>query len=137
MAYDLQIGAITVYCEASGESPEAQLAVAFTFENRLADPSHRYGRSVAEVCLRRYQYSEWNADQVDNTNLLRAARCPASDPVLQACAYAVQEAMSGGVTDPSGGATHYHDTSIPPPSWTQGATRTGQIGRLVFYKGVQ
>ena len=134
MAYDQQIGTITVYCEASGESAQAQLGVAWSFVNRLA--TGRYGASVAEICLRRMQYSEWNADAGDNANLLRAARCSEDDPVLVACAQALGGALTGEAPDPTGGATHYHDTSISPPAWALRATKTCQIGRLVFYKDV-
>jgi spore germination cell wall hydrolase CwlJ-like protein len=137
MAFDLAIGTMTIYCEASNQGDAPRLGVAFSFVNRLADPSKRYGVTVAEVCLRRYQYSEWNADLVDNANLLRAARVDEADPTLQACERDLKSALEGTVPDPTSGATHYHDTSIAPPSWTQGATRTCQLGRLVFYKGVK
>ena len=135
MAFDQAIGTMTVYCEASGAGAEAQLAVAYSLMNRLA--AGRYGATVAEVCLRRYQYSEWLPDAGDNADLLRAARVPDGDLVLQACAQALAQALSGAAPDPTGGATHYYGTNIAAPAWTRGATETCQIANLIFYKDVQ
>lgn len=135
MAFDRAIGAITLYCEASSEPPEAKLGVAWTFVNRRADG--RFGASIAEVCLRRCQYSEWNGDRLDNENLLRAAKAKDTDSVMMECLSIYDEALSDAFSDPTCGATHYHDTSVDPPSWTVGAIETARLGKFVFYKGVK
>lgn len=135
MAFDLAIASMTVFCEASGQSPEARRAVVWVIFNRLA--SGRFGRSIAEICLKRFQFSEWNGDAGNNGNLLRVARALDGDPVLLDCMAAYHEVAGRQTPDPTGGATHYHDTSIAPPLWTLGATETARIDEFVFYKGVQ
>ena len=127
------IAAMTVYCEASGEPQEGRIAVAATFFNRLK--SGRFGKSVAAICLARYQYSEWNDDKLDNANLLRAATVDNHDSVMADCAEAFNAAASG--MDPSLGATHYYaDTMQTPPAWAAQGTFTVQIGHHRFYKNV-
>ena len=132
MAYDTPIAVITIACEASNQSHEARVAVGATILNRLR--SGRFGKTAAAVCLKRFQFSEWNADATDNANLERVATMPDDDPVIVDCAVAWAEAKAGA--DPSSGATHYYDDSIPPPQWTFGATLAAKIGRLNFYKDV-
>ena len=135
MAFDKPIAMMTIYCEASGEDHTTKLGVAWSIVNRLR--SARFGDTIAEVCLKRMQFSEWNADQTDNINLLRAARCSDNDSVMTDCGVAFDQAIFASVPDPTHGATHYHDTSIAPPSWTVGAIRTVQLGKLIFYRGVR
>lgn len=138
MAEDRAIAAYTVFCEASGEDHTTRLGVAYCIINRLAMAPH-FGTTIAEVCLKRMQFSEWNADAGDNANLLRAARCPDDDPVFVDCGQAVDQAEFQSVPDPTHGATHYFDTSLlnNPPAWSVGAIRTVQLGRLIFYRGVR
>lgn len=133
MAFDRAIAAMTIYCEASGEAPEVKLAIAHVLRNRLR--AGRFGGTVAEVCLRRGQFSEWNGDPINNRNLLRAARVSESDPVMVECLSLWDESGSG--VDPTEGATHFHETASPKPSWAQGAECVGQIGAFLFYRGVK
>lgn len=132
MAFDREIGALTIYCEASGEPHEGKVAVAATLFNRLK--TGRFGKTIASVCLARYQYSEWNDDKADNANLIRGAETPALNPVMADCLDAYDEASRGG--DPSLGATHYYAVSIPAPAWAATGVETVQIGRHIFFKNV-
>ena len=137
MAYDLEIAAITIYCEASDQPDIAKLGVAWSMVNRLLVPGKPYGWTIAEICLRRMQYSEWNADRQDNANLIRAARCQSSDPLILDCRAMIEGALANTSSDPTRGATHYYDGSIAAPYWTEPpATKTAQLGKLLFYKGV-
>jgi N-acetylmuramoyl-L-alanine amidase len=119
MACDREICAITTYCEASNASPEERRCIVHSMFNRKADG--RFGKTIAAVCLKRFQFSEFNDDQGDNANLMRAANAPDNDPVFLDCLEAFDE-VADGSPDPSGGATHYHDKSIKPPYWATGAT---------------
>lgn len=132
MAYDKPIAVITIACEASGEPHDAKVAVGATILNRVA--SGRFQHSVAAVCLKRMQFSEWNADTGDNANLERVALMADDDPAILDCAQAWDEAVSG--SDPSNGATHFIADSIPKPVWAINATLTAKIGRLNFYNNV-
>src|ERR1035437_4028303 len=111
MAFNRELAALTIFCEASGELHAGKVAVAATLFNRLK--AGRFGKSIAGICLKRYQYSEWNDDQGDNANLERAAVTPEEDPVMVDCLAAYDEAAAGA--DPSLGATHYHADYIAPP----------------------
>jgi len=135
MAFDREIATITIYSEASGEDHTTRLGVAYTILNRLG----RFGSTVSEVCLKRLQFSGWNADPLDNANLLRAARCPDDDEAMRDCGIAFDQAKYQSVPDPTHSATHYYDVSMAnnPPSWALGAIRTVQLGRLIFFRGVR
>lgn len=135
MAYDKEIAALTVYCEASGEPPAARRAVMHSIFNRQRTGAVRYGATIAAVCLKRAQYSEWDGDTIDNRNLERAACAAASDPAMVDCAAAYDE-VAGGAPDPTGGATHFYADSIRAPYWTTSATACGKIGRILFWKDV-
>ena len=135
MAYDKQIAAITCFCEASNQPPEARRAVIHAMFNRKALNPAYYGPTIAAVCLKRMQFSEWNADQADNRNIERAASAPDSDPIMLDCA-AAYDVVEGGACDPTNGATHFYADSIPAPQWTQNASFCGKIGSIMFWKNV-
>lgn len=133
MAFDREIVALTVYCEASNASPSERRCIVHVIKNRVKDG--RFGSTMAEVCLRRYQFSEWNDDQGDNANLLRGAKASGGDPVMLDCVNAYAD-IESGVFDPTGNATHYHDKSIAPPKWTEHATHTLTTDKFHFYSKV-
>lgn len=133
MAFDREIVALTVFCEASGEIPETRRAIAHSIFNRVKDG--RFGKTPAAVCLKRYQYSEFLPDAGDNSNLERAASTPGNDPTMLDCLACYDEAF-GGSPDISGGATHFFADTIAPPSWTKNATLCCKIGHTLFYRNV-
>ena len=132
---DLMIAAQTLYGEARGEPRESQAAVAWVIRNRAMAPKW-WGRGVREVCLKPYQFSCWNKldpnrERIERANLGQIA--PLYEVVL-----AVFTAAQ--VSDPTGGATHYHTIAEPagrtqwPPHWATRLTETARIGAHVFYK---
>ena len=135
MAFDREICALTIFCEASSASPQERRCIAHTIINRVR--LGRYGKTPAAVCLKRYQFSEWNDDQPDNANLLRGAETPNADPVMQDCIAAIDEVRSGSLFDLTHGATHYHDKSIAPPNWTVGAECSLVTDKFFFYRNVR
>lgn len=135
MAFDRAFAGATIYCEASGQSALARRMVAWSLFNRLRDG--RFGSTIAQICLRRAQFSEWLSDPQDNANLLRMAGTPETDSVLMDALSAYQEALAGNGPDPTGGATHFYAEPLPAPSWTEPpAIFTVQEGRLRFYRNV-
>lgn len=135
MAEDLAIGRYTVFAEASNQPTAAQLGVAYSIVNRLR--SGRFGSTIAAVCLEWEQYSSWNGDRGDRSDLLRAATVADDDPAYQACCAALQAAIDGSQPDPTGGATHYYDTSVQAPYWAlPPAQVSARLGDLIFYTGV-
>jgi len=134
MAFDKPLATITAFCEASSATPEERRCVMHTIFNRQR--SGRFGPTIAHVCLKRMQFSEWNGDLADNNNLLRAADAGDDSSVMADCAAAYDE-IAAGASDPTSGATHYHDKSIAPPTWTAGATMTLETPKFFFYSNVK
>ncbi len=133
MAFDREIAALTIYCEASGEPHEGKVAVAATLFNRLK--TGRFGKTIAAVCLARYQFSEWNDDKGNNANLIRGAETPEANPVMADCLDAYDEASRGA--DPTKGATFYYADYIAAPAWAATGVETVQIGRHKFFRDVK
>ena len=134
MAFDRPIAVITAYCEASSASSDERCDIIHTFFNRVADG--RFGKTIAAVCLKRMQFSEWNGDPIDNANLERGANAPDNDPIILECG-AHFDAILAGQSDPTNGATHYTDKTIAPPAWTVGAMVTLETDKFIFYRGVK
>lgn len=131
MAFDKEIVALTIFCEASNSSSLERRAIAHVIKNRIP----RFGDTQAEVCLRRYQFSEWNDDKINNSNLLRGAKAQDNNSIIKDCLAAYTETLTS--IDMTKGATHYHDKTISPPYWTQGATMTLETQDFFFYKDVK
>jgi hypothetical protein len=128
MAYDLQIGTMTVFMEANN-TDESRLAIAYSEVNRLK--AGHWGKTLAAVCVSPHQYSSWN---YAGPNLERLANVSDIDPVLAACEQAVSNAIHGTAPDPTGGATYYFRYDIPKPPWSVHLTFLKRIGDHEFYK---
>lgn len=137
MAYDLEIGAMTIFGEASGEGDDGQLAVAFVLLNRLN--SKRWGDTLASVCLYAEQFSCWNAlmtingKTINNPDRMRIAA--ATDAQVQKCASALLLAEHGDMPDPTNGSMFYERIGSGA-SWAVGKTPCAVIGNHAFYNDV-
>ncbi|GAA0595308.1 hypothetical protein GCM10009416_37060 [Craurococcus roseus] len=120
----------TVYGEARGEPEEGQIAVVHVIRNRAL----RRGTCAAAECRRPWQFSCWNADDL-NCSTLRDL--PPDRQGYRKIAAVVEKAW--GMPDTTGGATHYYapiGMHGRVPSWAVGATETARIGRHIFFKEV-
>lgn len=131
MAFDRAIGVFTIACEASNQPHHVRVAVAAAILNRVADG--RWGKTVAAVCLKRMQFSEWNADPANNANLERVALMWDDDPVVIDCELAYDQALSG--PDPTGGCMWYKNVGTPA-AWAAGKTPAVVLGVLEFYNNI-
>lgn len=129
-ADDIEIIARTIWGEARGEIKLAQVGVAWVIRNRVENPRW-WGHSIHDVCTKPFQFSCWLPSD-PNSSKCHAVRL--DDPTLQECAAVAIAVLDGMTPDPTGGADSYHDTSISPPAWTGAATRTAQLGALVYYR---
>ena len=131
MAYDLQIAAMTVYMESSGEAEAGQIAVINVLMNRLK--SKRWGYTLAEVCLKAYQFSSWNTK---DPNRIRAARLPDDNNLLRRIEQLVSKALAGELPDTTGGALFYLAPALCDPEWAKRMKRTASIGAHWFFTDV-
>ncbi|MFN4231351.1 cell wall hydrolase [Parvibaculum sp.] len=134
----------TIWGEARGESAAGKRAVAAVIMNRVA--SRRYPNSVQGVVTQHtyvkalgrdiYQFSMW--DPLDHNSAL-ARSVTDRDAQFRTCLEIAEEALSGRLSDPTGGATMYYAPAAmyPPgatPRWDFSKLRyTGQIGGHRFY----
>ena len=128
MAYDLYIGAATLFMETSGELPAGRVAVAHVLVNRLKNG--KFGRTLAEICLRYRQFSGWNDK---DPNGIRFAVAP--DELLEPFEQILSNALSGKSADPTSGALFYYNPRVANPNWNfKELIQTAKIGNHLFFK---
>jgi N-acetylmuramoyl-L-alanine amidase len=125
----------TIWGEARSESVRAMEAVAAVILNRVA--SAREGRSwwgstIIAVCRAPLQFSCWN---LSDPNRRLVDQVTEDDRVFPICQRIARRAITGGLADPTGGATHYHALGTAPV-WADGHIPCARIGRHVFYNTV-
>ncbi|MET4697692.1 N-acetylmuramoyl-L-alanine amidase [Constrictibacter sp. MBR-5] len=121
----------TIWGEARGEPVRGMEAVAAVVMNRVARPGW-WGRTVASVCTKAYQFSCWNEDDPNRAKLLAVTD---ADPIFAIARRIARRAVAGTLDDPTGGATHYHSVDVHP-RWATGKTPHARIGRHLFYADI-
>lgn len=125
---DLDIVARTVYGESRGESIQGKAAVAWVIRNRAENPGW-WGETVAEVCLKRRQFSCW-----DDDNRLQMMLADVENAAYAECMAATLEVFGAPVRDDlTRGADHYHTVEISP-RWAKDRKPVVQIGGHLFYR---
>ncbi|MBI3347917.1 MAG: cell wall hydrolase [Burkholderiales bacterium] len=131
----------TMWGEARGE-PDARTgmgAVGHVVLNRCA--AHRWwGKTVEDVCLKAWQFSCWNVNDPNRPKLVAVT----DEDALFALAGQLSQELLGltetarQLRDPTHGATHYHEASLPLPPWARapGATECARIGHHIFYRNI-
>lgn len=134
---ELDTLARTLWGEARGEALAGKEAVACVILNRVRRARQRggwwWGGSVEQVCRRPYQFSCWNQDDPNRPKLETVAP---SNRAFRACLEVARRALSGELTDPTRGATHYHTRDVLPP-WARGRQPSAAIGGHLFYNDVE
>lgn len=134
---DLDVFARTIFGEARGEAFYGQVAVAWVIMNRYLRNTTRWGRSIADVCLKPWQFSCWNKN---DPNYARILAVGFDDPAYQRAFGISCLVLRGDLLDPTGGADHYHTVGTPagakvwPPTWAKEMTLTARVGRHQFLK---
>ena len=123
----------TIWGEARGESMQGRIAVAWVVLNRANDAQQRFDRTVEKVCTAPKQFSCWNAN---DPNLAKLKAVTDTNLAFRECLDVASRAVSGKLPpDPTGGANHYHATSLTPlPKWAKNVAPTATIGSHVFYR---
>lgn len=116
----------TIIAEAAGEGPEGMAAVASVIRNR----AQVRGKSPAEVVREPDQFTGYSAPGPD-------AKKAMEDPELRKQAESIlDQVLAGALPDATGGADHYHATSVTP-YWSKEMPKTADIGQHRFYKSEQ
>lgn len=127
--FDVEVLAKTVWGEARGESEIGKKAVICVVFNRFLSKAWYSAKNVADVCLKKAQFSCWNTDDV-NAEKIEKLTFIELKPYMELIRDVLTE---GDITD---GATHYHTKKINP-AWAKNATPTVVYGNHIFYKGVK
>ncbi len=134
---DIMILADTIYGEARGEYTRPQgglaslIAVANVVMNRLESSSH-YGKTIQEVCKRRFQFSCWSPMD-PNRHILESPQ-RMKDPLWQTCQQVADHVACGQWPDLTQGSNHYYARWIRPPFWAEGLKARVIIGQHLFYQ---
>jgi len=131
MEKDIDLLARTAWGEARGEGVRGMQAVMNVIMNR-AKQGGWWGDSIETVVKKRLQFSAWNENDPNRERMLTVNE---SDPWFRAALDLAKIAVRGELADITGGATHYHTTSINP-TWADASKVTAQIGNHVFYGGL-
>ncbi len=126
MDWDEQIACRTLWAECRGEPEEGQRAVAHVLLNRLKDGRAFFGKTLAGICLRPFQFSCWNHNdpQRDRMALLTEQQLAPQLHILN---------LARVQADPTKGALYYYsDSMATPPSWAAKMTFIVKIGRHNF-----
>jgi spore germination cell wall hydrolase CwlJ-like protein len=127
----------TIWAEARGE-PDARAgmaAVANVVLNRVRWNTY-WGRSIAEVCQKPYQFSCWNKN---DPNLPKLLAVTAGDPKFALALELASAAVNGNPpADATRGATHYHARGMAqPPGWGLGHQPCAAIGNHLFFNDIK
>lgn len=130
MEDDVLTLARTIYGEARGEDTAGKCAVASVIMNRYRSGKWFAGKSIAETCKKKWQFSCWNDNDPNRKKIENATR-----EQLGECYEIAQKYISGEYKDFLCGACHYH-TINTMPKWAIGKSADFKIGNHLFYKGV-
>jgi hypothetical protein len=140
MTYEKFLAALALWREARNQSLAAKTAVYHVIVNRATDSKRRWPSSMPEVVLQPWQFSSFNANDPNVSKF----PVPSNKPDWKAWLDCEAVVSSPLAADPTQGANHYHDNSIPPPAvaWLGknatpaqlAAKLTCEIGSFKFYK---
>ena len=124
---DVHILALAIWREARGEKFLGQRAVGCVVRNRVN--AGGYGEGYAGVILKKFQFSSFNANDV-NSQLW-----PIDGEASWMSCLAEANNVLTGIDDVSNGALFYYSPPLiaPPHAWGN-VTATAHIGNLNFYK---
>ena len=130
-----EVLARTLWGEAAERPVRAIEAMAALILNRARAAAHphgpaHWGSGIAGVCRAPFQFPCWNPNHPRHDSL---RRIPPGDGALAVCRRVASRAASGVLPDPTGGATHAHDSACLP-AWAIGRAPLCEISGLVFYR---
>lgn len=124
----------TIWGEGRGEGASGMRAIAAVIMNRVAH--RRYPSTVQGVVRQPQHFSMWNAGE---PNGIAASAVTDADAAFRTALQIADDALSGRLVDPTGGATMYYSPSamVPKgsvPGWNFNVLRqSATIGKHVFF----
>ncbi len=92
----------------------------------------RYSNNYREVCQQRFQFSCWNQNDPNRSQMERLSRAD-----LQGILKIVDDVIENRVEDPTSGSTHYYAPGkIPKPNWAKGKDPIAKIGNHDFFNNI-
>ena len=121
----------TLWGEARGEGKDGQIAVAHVIKNR-AEKKTWYGKTIMDVCLKKWQFSCWNKNDPNRKKILALSLDDLKDQIEVAAGV-----IGGQYIDTTEGSTHYYSKSMPkPPKWAVGKEPVVVMGNHYFFNNI-
>lgn len=131
---EVDVMARTLWGEARNQGTDGMEAVASTILNRVAVAEERgkfwWGNNIIQVCQKPYQFSCWNRS---DPNFKKLQAVDKDDLYFATALRIARRAVINKLNDATGGATHYHTSSISP-YWAKGEDPLTIIGAHIFYR---
>tara|TARA_R110000851_G_scaffold189550_1_gene339793 strand:- start:71 stop:481 length:411 start_codon:yes stop_codon:yes gene_type:complete len=129
---NLEYMARTIWGEARGEDKEGKISVGHVIKNR-ADKKTWMGKTIKDVCLKKWQFSCWNENDPNRKKIL-ALKLDDLNEYLEISA----KVLSGMYEDQTKGSTHYYAKSMKsPPNWAEGKEPILDHGGHLFFNNVK
>ena len=126
---DSALAALVVWQETEGEPYEGKLGVAEAIRNRMQRKFFSDGTVAGTIALRG-QFSAFTDDKQDNARLIASLKLDDSDPIVQDCIKAWNEAMTGSNTVV--GAVQYYNPAVVTPYWLIDFKEVARKGHHIF-----
>ena len=127
---DILTLARTIYGEARGESTIGQMAIACVVMNRFKSKKWFAGKTIAETCTKKWQFSCWNENDPNRAKIENLTKKALGDIYNIA-----SKAVNGKIKDFTCGSTHYHTENVNP-LWSRGQTPVLILGHHKFYNNI-
>ena len=120
----------TIWGEARGEPSGGMEAVASVILNRAAYPRW-WGHDIVSVCLHPWQFSCWNADDPNRSQLMAVTE---ADPQFTEALNIAAAAVAGALPDTTNRADSYADLRVCHPKWAANNAPVAKIGNHTFFR---
>jgi spore germination cell wall hydrolase CwlJ-like protein len=133
---DITLLTMCIWGEARGEALPEKIWVGCTVRNRVRNPRW-WGKNWREVILKPYQYSAFNQGDPNEEKMRDPLKWDKEGRAWRQCIWVTWGIYHDLEEDVTGGATHYHQSSMRKyPSWAEALARTAEMGSFLFYNAL-
>lgn len=140
---DTEVLALTIWAEARGEDSLGRMGVACVILNRVKHAQdhagvHKgakfwWGNSIAECCLKPWQFSCWNENDPNRQKMLDGTA--KTSRAYSECLEIAKLAVAGELEDVTNGADSYLNPDVAKPQpWSIPENLTWEHGHHRFYR---